>query len=322
MKIKLLNGGGTIVQAINDDKKEMEWTVSPAELVSSQGLSVDVDSENVHAGLSANYSLRTIVNICKILKKVDAGFAGTIITIGTDVLEEIAFAVDYLGPYPKPVVFVAAMRPSSALSYDGPANMHSAVQLLVDGVLCGGDVVVTLSDRIHSASKISKIHSERIDAFESSPGHIGEMRNGLPVLDYKPIAKSHNHPIAIEDISNNFQIPSVGLITTHIDMSLDLFNLSGVDGLVIAGMGTGSVPDKLKEFLSHEQPLPIPIVLSTRCVFGLGYNDWLYKGGVEKYEKLGFVLRVFSGLSSLKARMKLCIDLMLSKESGKALDYN
>lgn len=321
MKIKLLNGGGTIVQAKTEDGEGMGWSVSPSELLANFGLPVEVDTENVHNDLSANYSLRTIVKICKVLRGIDEGFEGTIITVGTDVLEELAFAVEYLGPYPKPVVFVAAMRPSSALSYDGPVNLRSAVKILTDRVLSGGDVVATISDRFHQASKIVKLHSERIDAFESSPGHIGEMRNGNPVLDFKPISYVHNHPIGVEKISEKFDVPKVGLITTHIDMCLDFFNLSAVNGLVVAGMGTGAVPDNLKEFLSAKQPMPIPIVISTRCVFGLGYNDWLYKGGVEKYEKLGFLLRSFANLSSLKSRLKLSIDLVFSKELGVELEY-
>ena len=321
MKIQLLNGGGTIVLTQKDDGQGMESTVAPADIVSELGLSVDIDALDVHNDLSANYSLKTIVNICKILKNVEADCSGTIITVGTDVLEEIAYAIDYLGPYPKPVVFVAAMRPSSALSYDGPANLYSAVKLLTDEVLYPGDVVVTISDRIHSASKIAKIHSERIDAFESSPGHIGEMRNGRPVIDFKPIAVEHNHAISVEKISENFKTPKVGLITTHVDVPIDFLNLSCLDGLVVAGVGTGTLPDNLRNYLALEQTKRIPVVLSTRCVFGLGYNDWLYKGGVEKYENQGFILREFSALSSLKARLKLSIDLLLSKESGIPLSY-
>ena len=89
----------------------------------------------------------------------------------------------------------------------------------------------------------------------------------------------------------------------------------------LPNMGAGAVPDKLKDFLANKGAASIPIIISTRCAFGLGYNDWLYKGGVEKYEKLGFILRDFHNLSSLKARLKLSIDLMFSNETGSRLAY-
>lgn len=321
MKIQLINAGGTIVRIEKGAQQQADWMVSTAELISELGLSVQVDTIVAHSDMSANFSLKTIVKICKILSNTQGEYAGSIIMVGTDALEEVAYAVDYLGPYPKPVVIVAAMRPSTALSYDGPVNLYSAVKLLTESVLDAGDVVVTISDRIHSASRISKIHSGRIDAFESSPGHIGEMHNGLPVIDFKPTNSLPRSPFSVKILPEDFEVPKVGLITTHVDMPVDFFNLSSLDGLVVAGMGTGSIPDQLQEYLSNELPKRIPVIVSTRCVFGLGYNDWLYKDGVEKYEKIGFILRPFSGLNSLKARMKLSIDLMLSRESGEQLNY-
>ena len=47
---------------------------------------------------------------------------GVVITHGTDTLEETAFLLDLRFKFPKPVAVVGAMRNSSELGWDGPAE--------------------------------------------------------------------------------------------------------------------------------------------------------------------------------------------------------
>src|SRR5262249_39626565 len=54
---------------------------------------------------------------------------GVVITHGTDTLEETAFLLDLVLNSDKPVVLAGAMRNSSELGWDGPANLRSAVRV-------------------------------------------------------------------------------------------------------------------------------------------------------------------------------------------------
>ncbi len=54
---------------------------------------------------------------------------GVVITHGTDTLEETAFFLNLVVHTDKPIVLVGSMRPSTALSADGPLNLYSAVAL-------------------------------------------------------------------------------------------------------------------------------------------------------------------------------------------------
>ena len=52
---------------------------------------------------------------------------GVVVTHGTDTLEEAAFFLALVCKTEKPIVLTAAMRPSTVLSADGPANLFQAV---------------------------------------------------------------------------------------------------------------------------------------------------------------------------------------------------
>src|SRR6185436_13132267 len=55
--------------------------------------------------------------------------AGVVVTHGTDTLEETAYFLQRVLAPAKPIVLTAAMRPASALSPDGPANLLDAVAI-------------------------------------------------------------------------------------------------------------------------------------------------------------------------------------------------
>ena len=63
--------------------------------------------------------------INKLLARKDID--GIVITHGTDTMEETAYFLNLVVKSNKPVVLVGAMRPSTALSADGPLNLYNAV---------------------------------------------------------------------------------------------------------------------------------------------------------------------------------------------------
>src|SRR3954452_16022107 len=91
--------------------------------------------------------------------------AGIVITHGTDTIEETAYFLNLVVKSDKPVVLTAAMRPSTALSADGPLNFYNAVAVAANKEAAGRGVMVVVNDWIHGAASLTKTSTTRVQAF-------------------------------------------------------------------------------------------------------------------------------------------------------------
>jgi L-asparaginase len=67
----------------------------------------------------------------------------------------------------KPVVIVGAMRPSTAISADGPINLYNAVLLAGSKEAVGKGVLVTLNDQINAGREVTKTNTSTMDTFKT-----------------------------------------------------------------------------------------------------------------------------------------------------------
>src|SRR5450830_2114085 len=93
---------------------------------------------------------------------------GVVVTHGTDTIEETAYFLDLTVKSNKPVVVVGAMRPSTAISADGPINLYNAVLLAGSKEAVGKGVLVALNDQINAAREVSKTNTSTTDTFKST----------------------------------------------------------------------------------------------------------------------------------------------------------
>lgn len=115
----------------------------------------------------------------KIAKLFAEGIDGVVITHGTDTMEETAYFLNLTIKSDKPVVLVGAMRPSTAISADGPKNLYNAVALVANKEAKNKGVMVAINDKILSARGVVKTHSLNVDAFSSPDfGDLGYIVDG------------------------------------------------------------------------------------------------------------------------------------------------
>jgi L-asparaginase len=168
---------------------------------------------------------------------------GVVITHGTDTQEETAFFLNLTVKSDKPVVLTGSMRPSTALSADGPLNMYNAVALAASPLAKGYGVMVLMNDEIHSAHNVKKMITTPVQTFQSpEEGMLGTVNFGLVEFFHKP--HGLNTTSSEFDVAGVTSLPRVDIVYGCADMSTDLIDVmvkAGAKGIVIAGVGDGNM---------------------------------------------------------------------------------
>ncbi len=218
-----------------------------------------------------------------------------VITHGTDTLEETAFFLQRVLAPGKPVVFTAAMRPSTALMPDGPQNLLDAVAVAAQAK---SGVLVVMNGRVHGAERLRKVHTYAVDAFASvEGGPLGLVEEGrlrwLAALPEPAVA------LGLPRIAKDAKDwPWVELIQNHAGADgrvVDALLAQGVNGIVVAGTGNGTLSARLSAALERAQAQGVHVLRSTRCDAG---------------PVIGGMLPSAGALSPVKARVELLLKLL------------
>src|SRR5262245_13477494 len=235
---------------------------------------------------------------------------GIVVTHGTDTMEETAFFLNLVVKGDKPVVMVGSMRPSTAVSADGPLNLYNAVGVAVDPNARGRGVLVVMNDWIHAAHSLTKTSTTAIQTFMSPlRGVVGVATYGKNDFYNSPQWK---HTSASEfDVSNVNKLPRVDIIFACADMPADLIDASvanGAKGIVIAGVGNGNMNKASLDAAARAAKKGVVVVRSSRVATGtVGRN-------VEvNDDELGFVAS--DELNPQKARLLLSLALLKQRSN-------
>ena len=199
---------------------------------------------------------------------------GVIITHGTDTLEETAFFLDLQHTSPKPVVVVGAMRTSSVLSFDGPANLRAAVKTAIAKEARNRGVLVVLNQRIHAASYATKSDTQALDTFQSPL--FGPL--GMVEADRVLFARSLEHRVTLNAPRYVEPVDLVMAYTGADGRLIEHALTSGARGIVIEGTGTGNVPPTMIPAIQKALDQGVPVVLSSRCAQGRVLDTYGYAG--------------------------------------------
>lgn len=239
---------------------------------------------------------------------------GVVITHGTDTMEETAYFLSLLVKSDKPVVLVGSMRPATAISADGPANLYNAVALAVNPQAKGRGPLVVLNDEIHYAREAQKTNTTALDTFKSpNRGRAGVMNTGKAYF-FSPNVMAHGmkSEFSVDGKGVN-DLPRVEVVYSYANLGRDGIDFlvgKDVKGIVLAGVGDGNSTDAAIAALADAAKKGIAVVRSSRTGSGLVVRN------VEvDDDKLGFVAGV--ELSPQKARILLMLGLMKTSDPKK-----
>jgi L-asparaginase len=267
--------------------------------------------------MSFDIMLTLAKRINELLAKDDV--AGIVVTHGTDTMEETAFFLNLVVKSDRPVVMVGSMRPSTAVSADGPLNLYNAVGVAVDPDARGRGVLVVMNDWIHAAHSLTKTSTTALQTFMSPlRGVIGLANYGKNDFYNSPVWK---HTTGSEfDVANVSKLPRVDIIFACADMPADLIDASaanGAKGIIIAGVGNGNMNKASLEAAARAAKKGVVVVRSSRVATGsVGRN-------VEvNDDEMGFIAS--DELNPQKARILLSLALLKprSKEEIQKMFYS
>jgi len=195
---------------------------------------------------------------------------GIVVTHGTDTMEESAYFLNLVVKSDKPVVLVGSMRPSTAVSADGPLNLYNAVGVAADPQSAGRGVLVVMNDWIHAAHSLTKTSTTAVQTFMSPlRGVVGVATYGKNDYYNNPVWK---HTTASEfDVADVTQLPRVDIIYGYTDMPADSIDASvanGAKGIVIAGVGNGNMNKSSIEAAARAAKKGVVVVRSSRVATG------------------------------------------------------
>jgi len=237
--------------------------------------------------------------------------AGVVITHGTDTIEETAYFLNLVVKSRKPVVLTAAMRPSTALSADGPLNFFNAVAVAASQDAAGRGVLVVVNDWVHGASSLTKTSTTAVQTFLSPlTGLVGTVAYGEIDFNRGPIGRhTSESEFSLDGVT---ALPRVDIIMAHENMDGALIDgavAAGAKGLVIAGVGNGNMTAPALTALAKHAKAGVVCVRSTRVTTGrVGRN-------VEvDDDKAGFVASLDH--NPQKARVLLRLALLKSRSTA------
>ena len=266
----------------------------------------NVSGEQVFQIASENMSndhwltLAKRINVLLAQQNVD----GIVITHGTDTIEETAYFLNLVVKSRKPVVLVGSMRPSTAISADGPINLYNAVLLAASPDAAGKGVLVAMNDQIQAGRDVTKTNTSSMDTFKTADlGLLGYIQGSKPFF-YRQVVRKHTVDTEF-DISALTVLPQVEIAYAHANvgpMAVEAFMAGGAKGIIHAGVGNGSLPAKVKPALVAARAKGAIVVRASRVGQGI-----LARNGEANDDELDFV--VADTLNPQKARILLMLAL-------------
>jgi L-asparaginase len=266
-----------------------------------------VKGEQISNVGSQDMSFAILLKLAKRINELAAkgDVDGFVVTHGTDTMEESAYFLNLTVKTGKPVVLVGSMRPSTAVSADGPLNLYNAVAVAADPRAKGRGVLVVMDDQIHGARSLLKTSSTSVETFQSPmTGPVGIVAYGKSTFFNTPVWK--NTTSSEFDITNVTAVPRVDVIYASADMSpalIDAAAAGGAKGIVIAGVGNGNMNKVSVDAAARAAKKGVVVVRASRVLTGvIGRNVEIND------DELGFVA---SGeLNPAKARVLLTLALL------------
>ncbi len=241
---------------------------------------------------------------------------GIVVTHGTDTMEETAYFLNLTVKSDKPVVLVGAMRPSTALSADGPLNLYNAVVTAGAKESMGKGVLVAMNGLVLGAESVVKMNTIDVQTFQApNSGALGYIFNGEVHYNQAPLKKHTTQ--SVFDVSHRNSLPKVGIVYSYSNIEANMVTplLShGYKGIIHAGVGNGNIHKNIFPVLIDARRKGIVVVRSSRVPTGPTTQD-------AEVDDAKYQFVASEELNPQKARVLLMLALTLTTDWRQIQQY-
>jgi L-asparaginase len=239
-----------------------------------------------------------------------------VITHGTDTQEETAYFLDLVVASKKPVVLTGSMRPSTAISADGPKNLYDAITVAVNPKSIGKGVLVSFNEGIFDAREVMKLSTTKTNAFGSpNTGAVGAVYDGK-VEYYMSNIREVNEKTPFK-VTADTKFPRVDIVYMYADAPADQIDMlvqKKVAGIVIAGVGNGNFNKAYMDAVKRAVAAGVVVCRASRAPSGrVVLEDEIND------DELGTI--VSDDLTPQKARIMLMLGLTNTKDKKQLQKY-
>src|SRR5436190_4917729 len=195
-----------LIGAIPTVKKIASITGEQIASVGSQDMTIDVWK-------------KLAIRINQIIANKEA--EGIVVTHGTDTQEETSYFLDLVVPSAMPVVLTGSMRPSTAISADGPKNLFDAITVAIDPKSKGRGVLVSFNEGIYDGREVMKLSTTKTNAFGSpNTGPVGQAYDGK--VEYYMASMREVNVKTPFTIAADTKLPRVDIVYMYADAPPDM----------------------------------------------------------------------------------------------------
>lgn len=265
--VYVLSTGGTIAgsgSSSTDLSNYKPGAILGEQLVKAVPQIAQIADVRVEQIVNVNSSDLTLGNWLTLAKRIQSiiaetpAVAGFVITHGTNTLEETAYFLNLTVRSDRPVVLVGSMRPSTAISADGPLNLLNAVRTAIAPESKGKGALIVLNDEINAARDTTKTNTLRVETFRAPElgllGYIDEDK----ISFYRSPTKRHTANSEF-DVTNLTTLPKVTILYSYVDSDASMIHAAikaGARGLVFAGTGNGALSASEEAVLKEISAMP------------------------------------------------------------------
>lgn len=241
---------------------------------------------------------------------------GVVVTHGTDTMEETAYLLHLVLGTDTSVVMTGAMRAADVPGADGPANLLDAVCVAVDPAARGLGTLMVFGGQVHSGRDVSKRVGDRLDAFASDHGPLGQMSNGTFHHFLRPTRRfGRGGAFEIDRLPPG--LPGVEILLGHPDLPAAICRAvveSGASGIVHAGPGAGNVSAPVASMLDDARRQGVVVVRASRTGAGLVTRDGVFPDSAHDWVAAG-------DLNPYKSRVLLALALTRTRDTNRIQSF-